>query len=120
MDAREFDALVSRVVSQASRRETLLGIAGGALTSAGLSVGVSASKKKRRERRKTDRHAKVSAQGNGGGKKRKVCICASYEMLECGTKKVKKNKVSKILRNNPGSYQGKCEPLGRRLPGRDR
>lgn len=120
MDAREFDALVSRVVSQASRRETLLGIAGGALTSAGLVAGAEAARNKGRKRRKADRHTKVSAQKKGGGKKRKVCICASYEMLECENKKVKKNKVKNILRNNPGSYQGACEPLSSRLPGRDR
>ena len=120
MDAREFDALVSQITNQASRRKAVLGIAGGALTSAGLVVAADARKKKRGNRRKADRRAKVTAQSKNGGKKRKVCICASYEMLECEDKKVKKNKVKKTLRNNPGSYQGKCEPLRKRLPGRDR
>ena len=117
MDAREFDALVSQITSQASRRKAVLGIAGGALASAGLVVAADAGKRKRH---KADRRAKVSAQGRRGKKKRSVCICASYEMLECEDKKVKKNKVNRTLQNNPGSYQGKCEPLSRRLPGRDR
>ena len=119
MDAREFDALVSQITSQASRRQTLLGIAGGALTSAGLVMAADARKKKRGHGRKADRRTKVSAQGKHG-KKRKVCVCASYEMLECEEKKIKKDKVKRTLRNNPGSYKGSCEPLSQRLPGRDR
>lgn len=119
MDAREFDALVSQITSQASRRKAVLGLAGGALTSAGLVVTAEARKKKRGSGRKADRRAKVTAQGKKG-KKRKICLCASYELLECEDKKVKKNKVKKLLRNNPGSHTGACEPLAKRLPGRDR
>jgi hypothetical protein len=118
MDAREFDDLVTRITSQASRR-TALGIAGGALTSAGLVVAAVARRKKRGHGRNADRHAKVSALGKKG-KKRKVCICASYEMLECETRKVKKKKARQLVENNPGSYQGECAPLTKRLPGRDR
>lgn len=118
MDAREFDALVSQITSQASRRQAVLGLAGGALTSAGLVVAADARKKKRGHGRKADRRAKVSSEGKKG-KKRRVCICASYEMLECETRKARKNKARKLVKNNPGSYQGKCEPLSNRLPGRD-
>ena len=118
MDAREFDALVSQISSQASRRSAVLGIAGGALTSAGIVLSADARKKKRGHGRKADRRAKVTAQKKGG-KKRTICVCASYELLECEDKKVKKNKVKRTLKNNPGSYKGACEPLANRLPGRD-
>ncbi len=119
MDAHEFDALVSQITSQASRRKAVLGLAGGALTSAGIVMAAEASKKKRGTGRKADRRAKVSAQSKGG-KKRKICLCASYELLECEDKKVKKSKVRKLLRDNPGSHSGECEPLSNRLPGRDK
>ena len=117
MDAREFDALVSRISSMASRREAVMGIAGGALASAGVVAAVDARRKQGGKSRKA---VDVRAQHGGKKKKKKICLCASYEMLECEDKKVKKNKVRKTLKDNPGSYQGECEPLSKRVPGRDR
>ena len=115
MDEREFDALVSRITTMSTRREAALGIAGGALASVGVAAVVDARKKQRAKGR-----ADVRSQGQGGKKKRKVCVCASYEMLECEDVTVKKNKVRKTLRDNPGSFQGTCGKLSKRVPGRDR
>ncbi|MFN8661742.1 MAG: hypothetical protein U0075_07600 [Thermomicrobiales bacterium] len=120
MDAREFDQLVSRITGLASRREAMLGMAGGALASVGVAAAADA-KQHRGKNRASGKSARgaVGAEGKKG-KKRKICLCASYEMLECEDKKVKKNKVRKTLKDNPGSYQGECEPLSKRVPGRDR
>lgn len=115
MDTREFDALVARISNMASRREAVLGIAGGALASVGVAAAVDARKKQRAKGR-----ADVRSQGQGGKKKRKVCLCASYEMLECEDRTVQKKKVRKLLRDNPGSFQGTCDKLSNRVPGRDR
>lgn len=120
MDAQEFDELVARITGMANRREAVLGMAGGALASVGV-VATTDARKQRGKKRSSKKSARsgVTAEHNGG-KRRKVCICDSYEMLECDDKKVKKNKVRRTLRNNPGSYQGKCEPVSRRVPSRDR
>lgn len=117
MDAREFDALVSRISGMASRRQAMTGIAGGALASIAVTGVVDARKKQKAKSRKA---AAVHAQGQGGKKNRKVCVCASYEMLECEDTVVKKKKVRKVLRDNPGSFQGACGKLSKRVPGRDR
>lgn len=117
MDAREFDALVSRISSMASRREAVMGIAGGALASAGVVAAVDARRKQGGKSRKA---VDVRAQHGGKKKKKKICLCASYEMLECEDKKVKKNKVRKTIQNNPGSFEGPCGDLVNRVPGRDR
>ena len=129
MDAREFDALVSRITSLASRRTAVLGLAGGALTSVGLAAEADA-RKKQRGKHARGKQAQGKQRGKDSGKrvaadhfrrkKGKICICASYEMLECETLKVKKKKFASLLLNNPGSYEGACEPFSKWVPGRDR
>ncbi|MFT4037986.1 MAG: hypothetical protein QM692_07400 [Thermomicrobiales bacterium] len=109
MDAREFDALVSRITAMSTRRAAVAGLAGGAVATAGLIADAGAMGKRR---------SAVRAEGK---KKKKACICASYEMLECKTKKFKKSKqANHAINDNPGSYAGACEPMRKRMPGRDR
>ncbi|MFT4037320.1 MAG: hypothetical protein QM692_03995 [Thermomicrobiales bacterium] len=73
MDAREFDALISRIASSASRRDAVRGAVGGALVSVGALAAVDAEAEQGHKGRgagKTRKHGKGAGKGKARGKER--------------------------------------------------
>ncbi len=126
MDAREFDDLIARIASASSRRHAVKGVLGGALAGAGVVAVADAKGKKGRK-------GKAASEHFGGHGKRTICLCveeatttststttigtttagrgagrAQARALVCETKRFKKKKAKRKLRNNPGSYRGPC------------
>jgi hypothetical protein len=123
LDAREFDELISRIASASSRRKAVKGVLGGALAG----VGVAAAADIRAEGKKGRKG--VSSEHNARNGKRTICLCQEAPTttvttseepttvvpqrqareLVCETKRFKKKKAKRKLRNNPGSYRGPCQ-----------
>ena len=76
MDSKQFDELVARLASAATRRTALRGVVGGALTSVGV-TSVASSKKKGKGKGNKGKGGKgKGGNGNGNGKgQEKVTIC---------------------------------------------
>jgi hypothetical protein len=135
MDAREFDELITRIAQASSRRNAVKGVLGGALAGAGVTVAADArgkgKGKKGRKGKGKSRHG-VASEHNAHNGKRTLCLCqeettttvttavgtttagraprkAQARDLVCETKRFKKKKAKRALRNNPGSYRGPCE-----------
>ena len=135
MDAREFDELIARIASASSRRSAVKGVLGGALAGAGMAATAearNAGKGKKGRKARGKGRGDVGSEHNGGHGKRTICLCqeettttvttpvgtttsgreprkAQARALVCETKRLKKNKAKRALRNNPGSYRGPCE-----------
>lgn len=135
MDAREFDELIARIASASSRRSAVKGVLGGALAGAGVAAAAEARNAgKGKKGRKGKGRGDVASEHNGGNGKRTICLCkddgsttttsttttvkngtrgrraerAQPRALVCETKRLKKKKAKRELRNNPGSYRGPC------------
>jgi hypothetical protein len=138
MDPREFDDLIARIASAASRRNAVKGVVGGALTGVGLAAATDARNKGKGKgkARKGKGRRDVASEHNAHNGKRTICLCQDDgsttttststtadirdrenraakrkqpRALVCETKRLKKKKAKRALRNNPGSYRGPCE-----------
>ncbi|MEZ4562835.1 MAG: hypothetical protein R2853_08870 [Thermomicrobiales bacterium] len=133
MDAREFDELITRIAQAASRRTAVKGALGGALAGVGVAAAASAKDKAKKGRKgKGKGRGEVASEHNAHHGKRTLCLCkeetsttvttlvdttgdgralrrAQARDLVCETKRLKKKKAKRALRNNPGSYRGPCE-----------
>jgi hypothetical protein len=137
VDAREFDELITRIAQASSRRNAVRGVLGGALAGAGVAAAADAKGKgKGKKGRKGKGKGDVASEHNAHNGKRTICLCQDDgsttttststtadvrtrenraakrkqpRALVCETKRFKKKKAKKALRNNPGSYRGPCE-----------
>ena len=92
MDANTFDDLIKRLTTTPQTRTSVLRglVASAALAGMSL-VPESGTAKKNHE------------------SERKVCVCgADGTVASCHTKKVKADKIKKLLRRNPCAFKGKC------------
>ena len=109
------------------------GVLGGALAGAGVAAAAEArGKKGRKASGKGKGRGDVASEHNAHHGKRMLCLCkeettttvttavgtttagraprkAQARDLVCETKRFKKQKAKRALRNNPGSYRGPCE-----------
>jgi hypothetical protein len=135
LDAREFDDLITRIAQASSRRNAVKGVLGGALTGAGV-VAAADARSKGKKGRKAKGKGGVASEHNAHDGKRTICLCQDDgsttttststtadirtrenrtakrkqpRALVCETKRFKKKKAKRALRNNPGSYRGPCE-----------
>jgi hypothetical protein len=99
MDSKQFDELVARLASTASRRNAVKGVLGGTLASVGVTSVVSAKKK-----------GKASAEKKGGGGGKKACkgqpkriICHKGKTIEVGACAAEKH-----LKKHYGDEDGPC------------
>src|SRR5215213_6174812 len=93
VDANTFDDLVKRLTTTPQTRTSVLrGLVASAIALAGMTlVPESGTAKKNHEN------------------ERKVCVCgADGTVASCHTKKVKADKIKKLLRRNPCAFKGKC------------
>ena len=93
MDANTFDDLIKRLTTTPQTRTSVLrGLVASAALAAMTLVPESGTAKKNHEN------------------ERKVCVCgADGTVGSCHTKKVKADKIKKLLRRNPCAYKGKCQ-----------
>ena len=75
MDSKQFDELVSRLASAASRRNAVKGVLGGALASVGVTSVASAKPGKGKAKGKGKGKAKGKGKGKGKGNNQQVEIC---------------------------------------------
>ena len=99
MDSKQFDELVARLASTASRRKAVKGVLGGTLASVGVTSVVSAKKQGKASAKKT---------GGGGGKKAckgqpKRIICHKGKTIEVGACAAEKH-----LKKHYGDEDGPC------------
>jgi hypothetical protein len=102
MDSKQFDELVARLASTASRRKAVKGVLGGTLASVGVTSVVSAKKK---------REASANKKGGGGGKKAckgqpKRFICHKGKTIKVGACAAEKH-----LKKHYGDQAGPCEEV---------
>ena len=92
MDANTFDDLIKRLTTTPQTRTSVLrGLVASAALAAMTLVPESGTAKKNHEN------------------ERKVCVCgADGTVGSCHTKKVKADKIKKLLRRNPCAFKGKC------------
>ena len=98
MDSKQFDELVARLASTASRRNAVKGVLGGTLASVGVTSVAS------------------TAKGNGKGKKhghnkQPLCHCPDSNLLNCHTLRLPAKARRKHLYNHPFDRPGVC-PYG--------
>ena len=108
------------------------GVLGGALVGAGVAATAEAKSKGKKGRKgKARGRGDVASEHNAHNGKRTLCLCqeettttvttaigtttagrasrqAQGRVLVCETKRFKKKKAKRALRNNPGSYRGAC------------
>lgn len=127
LDAREFDELIARIAQASTRRTAMRGVLGGALVGAGVAATAQAKGKGKGKGR-----GEVASEHNARNGKRTLCLCkeettttvttaigtttagresrqAQARALVCETRRFKKKKAKRALRNNPGSYRGPCD-----------
>jgi hypothetical protein len=93
MDSKQFDELVARLASGATRRDAVKGVVGGTLASVGV-MSVASAKK-----------------GKGKGpknKKKPFCHCPDGNPTNCVTIRLKKKARKNHLRNHPFDHTGPC------------
>jgi hypothetical protein len=113
MDSKQFDELVARLASTASRRNAVKGVLGGTLASVGVTSVVSAKKKGKASAKKK---SKASAEKKGGGGGKKACkgqpkqiIChTSKKHPEGRTIEVGACAAEKHLKKHYGDEPGPC------------
>ena len=98
MDSKQFDELVARLASTASRRNAVKGVIGGTLASVGVTSVAS------------------TAKGNGKGKKhghnkQPLCHCPDSDPSHCVTLNLPRKARKKHLKNHPFDRPGVC-PYG--------
>ncbi|MDF3042224.1 MAG: hypothetical protein K0Q71_4930 [Thermomicrobiales bacterium] len=94
MDGSHFDTLVKALATRPlSRASVLHGLVASATALAGLTLAAEPG----------------TARKKKGENERKVCVCGTDGSVgSCRTKKVKADKVKKLLRRNPCASKGKC------------
>ena len=94
MDSKQFDELVARLASTASRRKAVKGVVGGTLASVGVTSVASAKNNKKNKE-----------------KKKPFCHCPTSNIRTCVTLKLKKKARKAHLREHPFDRTGPC-PYG--------
>jgi hypothetical protein len=110
MDSKQFDELVARLASTASRRNAVKGVLGGTLASVGVTSVVSAKKKGKAS---AEKKGKASAEKKGGGGGQKACkgqpkqfICHKGKTIKVGACAAEKH-----LKKHYGDQAGPCEEV---------
>jgi hypothetical protein len=96
MDSKQFDELVARLASTASRRKAVKGVVGGTLASVGVTSVASAKNNKNNKNK---------------GKKKPWCHCPTSNIRTCVTLKLKKKARENHRRSHPFDFDGPC-PYG--------
>ena len=106
MDSKQFDELVARLASTASRRNAVKGVLGGTLASVGV-TSVASAKKKAKASAKKNGGASHDKNGKGGKKackgQSKVTICHKEKSITVGACAAEKH-----LKKHYGDEPGPC------------
>jgi hypothetical protein len=113
MTAKEFDELIARLASAASRRNAVRGIAGGAIASVGAAPFAAAKSKGKgkgngKGKKKNTRKLAGSETNAAGKGKRVFCFCPNADPDNCRTRRVKTKKFKKLFRKHRNSHRGPC------------
>jgi hypothetical protein len=96
LDSKQFDELVARLASTASRRKAVKGVVGGTLASVGVTSVASAKNNKKHKNKE---------------KKKPFCHCPTSNIRTCVTLKLKKKARNNHLKTHPFDRKGAC-PYG--------